>query len=109
MRAIVVDRPGEVSLREVEQPRVGPGDVLVQSRAAGLCRTDMEIIEGVFTDERWVRFPCIPGHEWCGVVAETGDAVRGVRPGQRVVCEGNLFCGVCPPCRRGETNLCTAH
>jgi 2-desacetyl-2-hydroxyethyl bacteriochlorophyllide A dehydrogenase len=106
MNAVVVERPQEVVYRELEPPAIGPEDVLVRSRAAGLCRTDLEIITGVFTDPRWVRFPVIPGHEWAGTVASVGRDVDSVRPGDRGVWVGMIACHRCPPCRRGATHWC---
>ncbi|MBV9000169.1 MAG: alcohol dehydrogenase catalytic domain-containing protein [Solirubrobacterales bacterium] len=106
MKAVVVERPHEVVYRDVEAPAVGPEDVLVESRAAGLCRTDVEMMTGVFTDPHWVRFPVIPGHEWAGVVVEVGRDVDSVRTGDRVVCEGMIPCHACRACKRGETHWC---
>lgn len=106
MKAVVVERPHEVAYREVDAPAVGPEDVLVASREAGLCRTDIEVMTGIFTDPRWVHFPVIPGHEWSGTVVEVGGNVDSVRAGDRVVCEGLIGCHRCAPCRRGETHWC---
>src|SRR3954465_7675584 len=106
MRAVVVEGPNRVSCREVRAPTVGPHDVLVQSREAGLCRTDIEMMTGVFTDPRWVRFPVIPGHEWAGTVVEVGSDVESVEVGDRVVCEGFVVCHRCRRCRSGETQWC---
>src|SRR5205823_3557683 len=55
---------------------------------------------------RWVRYPCIPGHEWSGTVSEVGANVHDLAPGERVVCEGIIPCNRCRRCRAGETNLC---
>src|SRR3954447_1949209 len=106
MKAVVVERPNQVSYREVEPPDVGADDVLVESREAGLCRTDIEVMTGLFTDRRWVRFPLIPGHEWAGTVVEAGAAVDSVRAGDRVVCEGFIPCYKCRRCRSGDTQWC---
>lgn len=106
MKAVVVEAPSRVAYRDVDEPVVGPDDVLVHSHEAGLCRTDIEVMTGQFTDPRWVRFPVIPGHEWSGTVLEVGTGVALVRPGDRVVCEGMVTCGRCGPCRRGETQWC---
>lgn len=106
MKALVIERPREVSVREVATPVAGPGDVLVATRAVGVCRTDLELVTGELDDPRWVRFPCIPGHEWSGEVVEVGEGVRSVAPGDRVVGEGMVPCLTCPPCRRGDTHLC---
>jgi 2-desacetyl-2-hydroxyethyl bacteriochlorophyllide A dehydrogenase len=101
----VIERPNEAAYREVESPVCGPEDVVVASRSAGVCRTDLEVLRGEL-DPRWVRYPCIPGHEWSGVVAEVGERVEGFAPGDRVVCEGMIPCHRCARCRAGETNLC---
>ena len=106
MKAVVIERPNEVAFRDVEAPLVGPDDVLVNSRAAGLCRTDVEIMTGAFADPRWVRFPLIPGHEWAGTVIEVGANVDSVRPGDRVVCEGMIPCNRCRRCKEGQTQWC---
>jgi 2-desacetyl-2-hydroxyethyl bacteriochlorophyllide A dehydrogenase len=106
MKAVVVERPHQVSYREVDAPAVGADDVLVASRAAGLCRTDIELMTGIFTDPRWVHFPVIPGHEWAGTVVEVGSDVDSVRVRDRVVCEGMIVCHACGPCRRGDTHWC---
>ena len=106
MKAVVVEGPNAVSYREVQAPTVGADDVLVRSRAAGLCRTDIEMMTGVFTDPRWVRFPVIPGHEWAGTVIEVGANVQSVAVGDRVVCEGFVVCHRCRRCRSGETQWC---
>jgi L-iditol 2-dehydrogenase len=108
VKAVVIERPHEVIYGEVETPTCGPGDVLVRSRFAGLCRTDVEVLEGEL-DLRWVRYPCIPGHEWSGVVEAVGEGVAGLGPGDRVVCEGFCYCGVCRRCRAGDTHLCETY
>jgi 2-desacetyl-2-hydroxyethyl bacteriochlorophyllide A dehydrogenase len=102
---VIIERPGEVALRELDAPSAGPGEVVVRSRAAGVCRTDLEVLHGEL-DRRWVRYPCVPGHEWSGEIAEVGDGVEGLAPGDRVVCEGIVPCGHCRRCLAGDTNLC---
>jgi threonine dehydrogenase-like Zn-dependent dehydrogenase len=105
MRAIVIDRPNAVALRDLETPTPGPGEVRVRSVLAGVCRTDLDILTGAL-DPRWVRFPVVPGHEWSGVVESVGAGVTDLEPGQRVVCEGNIGCMRCARCRAGDTHLC---
>src|SRR5438067_1514539 len=106
MKAVVIERPHQAAWRDVEPPGVGAEDVLVRSSEAGLCRTDIEMLTGEFTDPRWVQFPLIPGHEWSGTVAQIGPAVQGVRVGDRVVCEGFVVCHRCRRCRAGQTQWC---
>ena len=77
MKAVLIERPHEVSWVELETPSAGPGEVIVRSHVAGVCRTDLEILHGGLTDPRWVRFPVVPGHEWSGTVSELGDGVSG--------------------------------
>lgn len=104
----MIERPHEAVFREVETPVCGPGDVLVRSCLAGVCRTDIDVLNGEL-DSRWVRYPCIPGHEWSGVVEVVGEGVGDLDPGDRVVCEGFCYCGACRRCRAGETHLCESY
>jgi L-iditol 2-dehydrogenase len=106
VKAVVVEAPSRVAYRELDAPVIGPDDVLVRSRQAGLCRTDIEVITGQFTDPRWVRFPVILGHEWSGTVVDVGADVTSMSVGDRVVCEGMITCGRCRPCRIGQTHWC---
>jgi threonine dehydrogenase-like Zn-dependent dehydrogenase len=108
MRAIVIDRPNDVALKDVETPEPGPGEVRVRSVVAGVCRTDLDIATGAL-DPRWVRFPVVPGHEWSGVVEAMGEGVVGLELGRRVVCEGNIGCMRCARCRAGDTHLCQSY
>ncbi|MDQ3122853.1 MAG: alcohol dehydrogenase catalytic domain-containing protein [Actinomycetota bacterium] len=108
MRAIVIEKPNSVALREVDTPTPGSGDVRVRSIQAGICRTDLDIAAGTL-DPRWVRFPVVPGHEWSGVIESVGEGVIGLEPGTRVVCEGNIACLSCPRCRVGDTHLCASY
>jgi 2-desacetyl-2-hydroxyethyl bacteriochlorophyllide A dehydrogenase len=106
MKAVVIERPHEVSWAELETPSAGPGEVLVRSHVAGVCRTDLEMLHGGLTDPRWVRFPLVPGHEWSGTVSELGEGVTDVRVGERVICEGMIPCNRCRRCKEGNTQLC---
>jgi 2-desacetyl-2-hydroxyethyl bacteriochlorophyllide A dehydrogenase len=106
VKAVVIEQPLDVRYVEVETPAPGPDDVLVQSRVAGVCRTDLEMAAGLLTDPRWVRFPVVPGHEWSGTVAAVGEHVTDVRAGDRVVCEGMIPCNRCRRCKSGATQLC---
>jgi 2-desacetyl-2-hydroxyethyl bacteriochlorophyllide A dehydrogenase len=105
VRAIVIPAPDRVELRDVPEPEIGPDDVLVKSRLAGICRTDLKILRGALPPAL-VNYPCIPGHEWSGTVAGLGRDVKDLRLGERVVCEGRIPCGRCTYCQAGDTNLC---
>jgi len=107
MRAVVVERPGAAGLRRVPRPEPGPGEVLVRVGAAGICGSDVEVLEGR-RPARYVRYPIIPGHEWAGTVEAVGPGVEDIREGAAVVAEGFRACGDCARCREGRTNLCAA-
>jgi L-iditol 2-dehydrogenase len=107
MRAVVVDRPGAAALRRVPRPEPGPGEVLVRVGAAGICGSDVEVLEGR-RPASFVRYPIIPGHEWAGTIAAVGPGVENVAEGDVVVAEGFRACGDCARCREGRTNLCSA-
>jgi threonine 3-dehydrogenase len=96
----------EMVLDEVARPHVGPTDVLIRVKHAGICGTDGHI----WNWDRWsqsrIKPPLIIGHEFMGVVEETGSAVRMVRVGDRVSAEGHISCGVCLLCRTGQAYIC---
>lgn len=93
------DEVGEPSIEE-------PDEVIVRVGGAGLCRTDLHVIQGLWDDALVVEPPYILGHENAGWVQEVGSAVRHVRTGDPVLVLPGLSDGVCPACRRGTDNLC---
>ncbi len=105
MRAIVLRAQGQpMVLAEVPRPEPGPDQVLIKVGACAVCRTDLHIVDG---DLRQPKLPLIPGHEVIGVVVETGAAVAGIAPGDRVgVPWLGGTCGDCQFCRAGRENLC---
>ena len=106
MKAVLLERPHHADWVELETPVAGPGELVVRSHVAGVCRTDLEMLHGGLTDPRWVRFPVVPGHEWSGTIAELGEGVTDFAVGDRVVCEGMVPCTRCRRCKEGETQLC---
>ncbi|MGH7910925.1 MAG: zinc-dependent alcohol dehydrogenase [Candidatus Dormibacteraceae bacterium] len=85
------------------EPSAGPGQALIEVRAAGICGTDLHISEGSFAS----RPPVTMGHEVAGVVAAVGEDVEREWVGRPVVCETFFStCGVCRWCRAGRLNLC---
>lgn len=109
MRAARLHSYDEDRLRvdEVPEPKIqGPSDVIVRVGAAGLCRTDLHIIEGVWRGTLDPEMPHTLGHENAGWVHEVGDGVTTVRPGDAVIVHPQDTCGLCPGCRRGEDMYC---
>lgn len=107
MRAMVLDKPGQpLVLRDRPVPTPGPGEILVEVAACGVCRTDLHVVDGELTDP---RLPIVPGHEIVGRISAMGPGVAGVSPGERVgVPWLGSTCGVCRYCRGGAENLCDA-
>jgi 2-desacetyl-2-hydroxyethyl bacteriochlorophyllide A dehydrogenase len=108
MRALVVREPGRYAVEELPEPTPGPGEVLVEVAAAGICGSDLELVDGR-RPAAYVRYPVVPGHEWAGRVVRAGPGLEeSLAPGDPVVAEGLRACGVCARCAEGRTNLCTA-
>ena len=85
MKALVFEAPEQAVIADLSEPQYGPDEVLVRSRAVGICHSDFELYEGRYIIP--VTYPIIPGHEWCGEVAEVGAQVKGIKPGDLVVGE----------------------
>ena len=107
MRALVVEHPGAAAVATLDRPVPGRGEVLVRVAAAGICGSDLELLEGR-RPAAYVRYPIVPGHEWAGVVEEVGGDVEELQPGDAVVAEGIRPCGACARCAEGLTNLCSS-
>lgn len=108
MKALRLHRYGEdPSLDEVDEPKLtGPWDVLVDVGAAGLCRTDLHVIEGQWSAIQHPSLPYILGHENAGWVHAVGSAVYNVAPGDAVIMHPLTSCGLCPACRVGQDSHC---
>ncbi|MCX2729065.1 NAD(P)-dependent alcohol dehydrogenase [Saccharopolyspora sp. NFXS83] len=108
MRAVRVHAYGErPAVESVPDPVVRePLDVLVEVGAAGVCRTDLHIIEGQWADKSGVALPYVIGHENAGTVREVGAAVSNVRPGDKVILHPLVTCGLCRACRSGDDVHC---
>ena len=85
MKALVINKPGELRVRELPTPTIGIDEVLVRMRAVGICHSDYELYSGKYIIP--IAYPVTPGHEWSGEVVEMGRAVTGIKAGDRVVGE----------------------
>jgi len=108
MKAVVIRTPNRAFFRDEADPKAGEGQVLVKVAAAGVCMSDVEVMRGT-RPAPYVKYPIIPGHEWCGTVERVGAGVKRVSVGDRVAVEGHTFCRDCAWCSRGETNLCASY
>ncbi|TMD00975.1 MAG: NAD(P)-dependent alcohol dehydrogenase, partial [Chloroflexi bacterium] len=94
-------------VEEVSEPKMtGPFDVIVRIGGAGLCRTDLHIIEGQWKEKSGVTLPYTLGHENAGWVQEIGSAVSNVAVGDTVIVHPLITCGLCRACRAGDDMHC---
>lgn len=107
MKAIVKydTSAGATKLTEIEKPVIREDMVLLKVMAAGVCGSDIDMWNG--TNGFKIKPPVVHGHEFCGVIVETGSRVQAYRKGDRVVCEtASYICGECCYCRTGQYNEC---
>lgn len=105
MRGIVFQGEGRWALEARPMPRLGADDdVLLKIDSASICGTDLHILSVP------PGHPATPGsilgHEYVATVEQAGSAANGIESGERVVIDPNLTCGLCQPCRSGQTNCC---
>jgi threonine 3-dehydrogenase len=101
----VAREPGLV-LEEVPVPRPDAGEVLVRVEAASVCGTDLHIFHWDPWSAHRVEPPLTLGHEFAGIVVETGTGVVHVASGDYVSAESHITCGVCFHCRTGQAHMC---
>ena len=102
MKALFLQRIGNLSVGEVEKPLPCPDELLVRIEACGICGTDRHLFKGEFPSKP----PVTIGHEFAGIVEAVGSEVEHFKPGIRVTGDPNIFCGRCPECHRGRVHLC---
>src|SRR5258707_1102842 len=94
---------------EVPDPKIsGPLDVIVRIGGAGVCRTDLHIMEGQWDAAMGTPLPYILGHENAGWVHQVGSAVTSIAPGDTVILHPTPTCGLCRACRAGQDMHCTS-
>jgi L-iditol 2-dehydrogenase len=103
MRAVAYLEPGELELREVPIPSIGPDDMLVRVRVALTCGTDVKTYR---RGHPKIPPPTLFGHEFAGDVVAVGTDVQGFEPGMRVVAGNSAPCNTCFYCKHGQHNLC---
>jgi NAD+-dependent secondary alcohol dehydrogenase Adh1 len=108
MRAVRVHRYHEdPSIDDIGEPKLaGPLDVIVKIGGAGVCRTDLHIIEGQWDAIQHPQLPYVIGHENAGWVHEVGEGVSNVAVGDTVILHPQPSCGLCLACRRGDDMHC---
>ena len=105
VKGVVAGKKGEpVSIETIEVPNPGPGEVLIDVKACGVCHTDLHYREGAINDD----FPFLLGHEAAGFVEEVGEGVDDLNLGDFVILNWRAVCGHCRSCRRGRPWNCFA-
>ena len=99
--AVGFEEPLVVEYFEPTQP--GPGQILIDVQACGVCHRDLIDRAGRFP---WMQLPITPGHELAGTVVAVGEGVTRWTIGDRVAALHRDWCGSCTACERGETSLC---
>jgi len=104
MRAALLESVGHIVLKDLPMPAIQREDeVLIQVKTVGVCGSEVHAFEGTHP---YRKPPVILGHEMSGVVVEIGQAVKGFKPGDRVIVDPQVGCGECEFCRAGDLNLC---
>ena len=107
MKALVKARAGPgIWMEQVAIPEPGPNDVLIKVKKSAICGTDVHIYKWDEWAARTIPVPMVTGHEFMGVIEQTGAAATRYPIGMRVSGEGHVVCGKCRNCRAGRGQLC---
>ena len=102
MKAMYIDAPGQVSIKDVEMPVRKEGEVLLKILYGGICGSDLGSYRGTFA---YFDYPRIPGHEFSAEVIEADENnAYGIKPGMIVTCNPYFNCGHCYSCEHGIVN-----
>ena len=103
MRQAVMTNPGEIKVGDIEEPSPAPRQVKVRVHRIGVCGSDIHVNKGLHP---FTSYPVVQGHEWAGEITEVGEGVTDLKPGIKVTATPQIVCGKCPPCLRGDYNIC---
>lgn len=108
MKAFIIQNPGQVEMVEHPTYQLKPDEALVRVSYAGLCATDLEILDGEMSlvKNGSIKYPVRFGHEWSGVIEAVGSGVTGFARGDRVISETAVTCGTCEYCQKQDWNNC---
>ena len=107
MKVLTLYGAGDMRLEERPVPKAGANQLVVKINYVGVCGTEVEFYAGHIMP--FIHLPLIPGHENVGTIVELGEGVQDFKIGDRVICGPPTVCAeLCPCCKRGKSNLCTA-
>ena len=104
MKAVVIKEPKVMEFVNIEPPIPPKGFARIKVKAAAICATDLEIIDGNIP----ANYPIIPGHEWSGIVDAVGDEKDSHWVGKSVVGSNDVICRECDACLNGEWRYCNS-
>jgi len=102
MKALIYKGPHNVVMEEIDIPKISPDEVLIKTKYASICGTDLKIAEGQFPAKEGL----ILGHEASGIVEKVGKNVTHIKEGEPAIFEPYLICRRCVVCRSGRYNVC---
>ena len=105
MLQAVLEQPQKVTLRDIDKPVAGPGQILIKVKEIGVCGSD---IHAYYGKHPYISCPIVQGHEFSGQVVEVGAGVKGLRTGTDVTVMPQVVCGTCYPCRHGSYHICNS-
>lgn len=108
MKVLVAYQPGELRMVEMDRPVPGPHEILAKVAHCGVCATDVAIADGTLKLGEGMDpiYPVRIGHEWSGVIVETGSEAWRLKVGDRVISDTGYSCGECEYCLRGDYQSC---
>jgi len=108
MKVFLIEKPGNTRFEEIPLRPLKPDEVLVRVKHAGICGTDLSFYTGEndFVRRGLVKYPVRIGHEWSGVVERVEADVKNFKPGDRVIGDNGVTCGICPGCLSGDMGKC---
>jgi L-iditol 2-dehydrogenase len=105
MKMLKVNMPKayEIEFLDVPVPEADKDEVLIEMKRIGVCGSDIQVYHG---KHKYMKFPIVQGHEGSGIIAKVGKNVEGLKVGDCVTVQPQIFCGECQPCKTGHYNVC---
>ena len=104
MKAIVIENPGKIEIKEIPMPEVKENEALLKVKCVGICGADVASYTG---NQPFTTYPRIPGHEFSAEIITIPENDKGLKAGDIVTCNPYFNCGECYSCERGFVNCCT--
>ena len=104
MKAIVIEKPGQIEIKEIPMPEVKDNEALLKVKYVGICGADVASYTG---NQPFTTYPRIPGHEFSAEIVTIPENDKGLKAGDIVTCNPYFNCGECYSCERGFVNCCT--